>query len=207
MSDWETVRTAVESHTDDVLSGLTERWGDHERRDSFTYESPGHDPDSPPASRSAQLSVMAGIVSVVVFYSDDRRETVLVYNPHGGWEPPGGRLEPDRTPEEMARTEASEETGLEIELTDLLYTTRFEYVYGSGHSVELPLAQFAGRRASGHLQVEKEGNTHPEVPRSHPGLSRGTGLFDTETLPEIRRDRDLIRELLNDPTKHSTETN
>ncbi|MFB6175733.1 MAG: NUDIX domain-containing protein [Halobaculum sp.] len=199
MSEWEQVRDRTEQYTDRVLNGLTERWGDHERRASFTYESPGHDPDEPPTSFERQVAIVGGIVSVVVWYTDERRETVLVYNPAGGWEPPGGRIEPGQTPEEMARTEAREETGLDIELTDLCYTIRFEYEYDSGHTVELPLAQFTGRRTDGHLQVEREGNTHPEVSRAHPGLSRATGLFDAETLPEMRRERELIVDRMADP--------
>ncbi|MFB6193714.1 MAG: NUDIX hydrolase, partial [Halobaculum sp.] len=189
MADWTEIRRRVERRTDRVLAELGERWGDHERRAPITYGPADHDPDEPPESVADQLNTMAGIASVVVWYTPERRETVLVYNPHGGWEPPGGRIEPDQTPEETARTEAREETGLAVELTDLLYTRRVTYRYASGATVELPLAQFTGHRTDGHLRVEREGDTHPEVSRAHPGLSRATGLFDAETLPETRRDR------------------
>ncbi|MEZ3117575.1 NUDIX hydrolase [Halobaculum sp. MBLA0147] len=199
MSDWESMAEEIERRTDRVLSELDERWGDHERREPLQYGPSPVDPDGPPASVAEQLETMAGIASVYVFYTDERRETVLVYNPGGGWEPPGGRIEPDQTPEETARAEAREETGAEIELTELVYTRRVEYTWASGHSVALPLAQFAGHRTDGRLQVEREGNTHPAVSRAHPGLSRGTGLFDAETLPELRRDTERVASLLNEP--------
>jgi 8-oxo-dGTP pyrophosphatase MutT (NUDIX family) len=199
MSDWETIRETVERRTEDVLAEVTERWGPHERRDPFTYGPKPFDPDGPPETVAEQLATMAGIVSTVVFDTPERRQTVLVYNPHGGWEPPGGRIEPDQTPEETARAEVREETGVEVELDEVLYTRRVEYVWESGHSVTLPVVQFAGHRTDGHLRVERDGDTHPEVSRFHPGISCGTGLFDAETLPELRRDGDLVADLLAEP--------
>ena len=199
MAEPEAVRREIETRTDRVLSELTERWGEHERREPITYGPTPHDPDGPPDTVGDHLTTMAGIASVVVWYTPERRETVLVYNPHGGWEPPGGRIEPDQTPEAAGRTEAREETGVAVELTELVYTRRVEYVYENGFRVTLPLAQFVGHRTDGHLQVEREGNTHPDVSRAHPGLSRATGLFDADTLPETRRDRKLLLELANEP--------
>lgn len=205
MDDWGEIRAASRRRTDRILAAMTDRWGDHERRDQLRYGPKEIDPDGPPASFDAQLETMGGIASVVVFYTDEWRETVLVYNPNGGWEPIGGRIEPGQRPEETVRMEAREEAGIEIELTDLLYTRRVEYVWNSGHTAELPLAQFAATRTGGTLRVEREGDTQPEVSRFHPGLSRGTGLFDVETLPSLRRDRDLVVDLLNDPPEWDSE--
>ena len=199
MTDPEDVRKEIERRTDRVLAGLEERWGDHARREPVTVGPYDHDPDGPPASVADQWETMGGIASVVVWYTPERRETVLVYNPSGGWEPPGGRIEPDQTPEETARSEAREETGLAVEVTELLYTGRVTYLYENGFRATLPVAQFAGHRTDGHLQVEREGNTQPDVSRAHPGLSRATGLFDADTLPETRRDRELLVESINDP--------
>lgn len=206
MDDWAEIEAAAERRTDRVLAELTDRWGDHERREQIRYGPAEIDPDGPPASLAAQLETMGGIVSVVVFYTDERRETVLVYNSRGGWEPIGGRIEPGQRPEETARAEAREEAGIEIRLDDLLYTRRVEYVWDSGHTAQVPLAQFAATRTDGILRVEREGDTHPAVSRSHPGLSRGTGLFDAETLPPLRRDRDLVVDLLDDPPAWEAES-
>ena len=47
-----------------------------------------------------------------VLLRDDR--VVLVDNPRGEWELPGGKLEPDETPERCLAREISEELGLEV---------------------------------------------------------------------------------------------
>lgn len=129
---------------------------------------------------------------MLLFYTPERRETVLVCNPKGSWEPPGGVIEAEWTPAETARNEAREETGLEVELTELVYTRRARFEYPDGNAVELPVAQFAGHRVAGELGVEKEGHAHP-------GMSRGVGLFDRETLPELRRERERLLERLHEP--------
>ena len=192
MSEWASVRAATERRTERVLSDLAERWGSHERRSPLVSRSPPHHPDEPPSTVASQLATAAGVASVVVWNDRQRREVVLVSNPSGGWEPTGGRIEPGQTPEAAARAEAREEAGLGVELAELSYTRRLVYTYDDGRSVELPLAQFTGYRTDGALHVEREGRTHP-------GVSRATGLFDAATLPETRRDHDLIAERLADP--------
>jgi 8-oxo-dGTP pyrophosphatase MutT (NUDIX family) len=190
--EWSAVRAAVERRTDEVLDRLERRWGPHERRDPFEYGPRHHDPETPPESAEEVVDLIGGIASVIVFYTPEHRETVLVYNRSGGWEPPGGVIEDGATPEETARTEAEEETGLTVELTDLACTRSFTFAFPDGKRVRLPLAQFVGHRVEGTLSVEREGRTHP-------GTTRATGLFDRETLPETRRDRDLLADLLNAP--------
>ena len=186
---WSHVRKRVAEHTDDVLSRLREEWGTTRTVEPFEYGPRHHDPEDPPETVDGQLDLIAGIASVATFYTPARKETVLVYNPAGWWEPPGGVVERGQSPEEAARTEAREETGLEVELVDLLYTGRFEFRYASGETVPLPVAQFVGHRTGGSLAIEREGSDHP-------GTTRATGLFDAETLPETRRDGEEIRRLL-----------
>ena len=188
-SDWSELRARVAERTDEVLARLGKEWGTTRTVEPFEYGPRHHDPEEPPEAVEGQLDLIAGIASVVTFYTAAHEETVLVYNPAGGWEPPGGVIERDQTPEEAACTEAREETGLEVELVDLLYAGRFEFRYASGESVPLPVAQFVGHRVDGSLSVEREGSDHP-------GTTRATGLFDAETLPETRRDGEEIRRLL-----------
>lgn len=190
--DWATVRERVERETAATLERLHEEWGDAERLPPFTFAARHHDPDTAPNSVAEQYETIAGIASVLLFYTAEHRETVLVYNPKGGWEPPGGVIEAEWTPAETARTEAREETGLAIELTDLAYTRRVRFEYPDGNAVDLPVAQFVGHRVGGELGVEKAGHAHP-------GMSRGVGLFDRETLPELRRERERLLDRLNDP--------
>lgn len=185
---WSAVRERIAERTDRVVSDLRSKWGTTRTVDPFQFGPRSHDPDEPPGTVDGQLAVVAGIASVVLFYTPEREETVLVYNPAGFWEPPGGVVERHQTPAEAARVEAREETGLEIELTDLLYAGTFEFRYASGQSVPLPVAQFVGRRTSGSLRIEREGTDHP-------GATRATGLFDAEVLPETCRDAAEIRRL------------
>lgn len=190
--DWPRVKAAVEAYTDDRLAHVHSVYDDVEQQHPIKYGPRHHDPESPPVDTDTLLELVGGIVSVLLFYTPERRETVLVYNPAGAWEPPGGVVEDGHTPEEMAAIEANEETGLRVTITDAAYTRRIGFNFADGRRVELPLVQYIGHRRAGTLSVEREGRTHP-------GTTRATGLFDRETLPALRRDEPLVRELLNDP--------
>ncbi|WP_440989361.1 NUDIX hydrolase [Haloarchaeobius baliensis] len=183
--DWPAVRERVADRTDRVLADLRERWDTERTVEPFQYGPRHHDPGEPPETVDGQLELLAGIASVVVFYTDAHEETVLVYNPSGHWEPPGGAIEAGQTPEETVHMEAREETGLEIELTDLLYSGWFEFQYRDGSNVTLPLAQFVGHRVGGSLTVERERIDHP-------GVTRATGVFDRELLPECREQAEIL---------------
>lgn len=186
-SGWSAVRERLADRTDGILSDLRAEWGTDRTVEPFEYGPLEFHPDDPPATVGEQLGILGGIASVIVFYTPARERTVLVYNPfRESWEPPGGAIEPDQTPGEAARTEALEETGLTVELTDLLYTGRFELRYASGASTPLPVAQFVGHRVEGSLHVEYERVDHP-------GTTRATGLFDAATLPETREEAEIRR--------------
>lgn len=191
MTSWSTVRERTAERTARIVSDLQSEWGTTRTVEPFDHGPRSHDPDEPPGTVDGQLEIVAGIASVVLFYTPAHEETVLVYNPGGFWEPPGGVIERHQTPEDAARAEAHEETGLEIELTDLLYTGEFAFQYANGESVPLPVAQFVGHRVSGSLRIEREGTDHP-------GVTRATGLFDAEVFPETCRDAEEIRRLLAD---------
>lgn len=79
-----------------------------------------------------------------------------------------------------------------MSLADLLYTRTVEFAFADGSTAPLPVAQFVGHRTDGNLEIEREGRTHP-------GCTRATGLFDTETLPELRREHEAVVDLLNAP--------
>lgn len=192
-TSWPAIREQIAERTDRILSELQTEWETSRTIEPFEFGPRSHDPDDPPATVEEQLNLIAGIASVILFYSPAHAETVLVYNPGGFWEPPGGVIERDQTPEEAACAEAREETGLDIELTDLLYTGQFEFQYASGECVPLPVAQFVGHRVNGSLQIEREGTDHP-------GVTRATGLFDTEVFPEPCRDAEEIQRLLAAPS-------
>lgn len=68
----------------------------------------------------------------------------------GGWEFPGGKLEPGETGEEAIRREIREELAVEIEVHSLLHT--IEYDYPAFH---LSMDCFLCRILSGDLQLKE----------------------------------------------------
>lgn len=179
----------LERRTERVLDELFADWGGAALVDPFEYGPKPWYPDECPDSVTGQLEQFAGIASVVVFWTAAHEETVLVYHRGGNWEPPGGAVEGDDSLEETALKEAAEETGLDVELTDLLYAGTVRYRYEDGTTIPLPVASFVGHRVGGELQVER-------AVTDHPGVTRGVGLFGPDVLPEDCRDRDWIRSLL-----------
>jgi 8-oxo-dGTP pyrophosphatase MutT (NUDIX family) len=186
---WPAVRERVAAHTDRVLADLRSAWPDAREAAAFELGPRGHDPDAPPDSVPDQLDLCAGVASVVLFETPAHERAVLVYNPGGFWEPPGGVVEADQTPAAAARVEAREETGLDVELTDLWSAGRFTFRYGDGSAVPLPAATFVGHRTGGRLRPETERTDHP-------GATRAVGVFDDDVFPEPCRAAETVRRLL-----------
>lgn len=185
------VRDGLERRTDRIIADLREEWDADASAiaEPIDYGPKPWYPSAVPDTVDEQLRLFGGMASVVTFYTDRREEAVLVYNRGGYWEPPGGVVEGRTSPAETAVREAREETGLDVALTDLLYTGRVRHRYDDGGSVTLPVATFVGRRVDGSLRVEREANDHP-------GVTRGVGLFGADVLPENCRDRERIATLL-----------
>lgn len=197
---WPDVRERVAARTDRVLADLHDEYGTDTALEPLDYGPKPWFPDEPPASVDDQLDTFAGMSSVVTFYTDRHHETVLVYNRGGHWEPPGGAVEGRDDLADTAAREAREETGLDVEITDLLSTRRVRYHYDDGSTVPLPVATFVGHRVDGSLSVEREHSDHP-------GVTRAVGLFTPDVLPENCRDRDRILGLLPDEDCRSSGPN
>jgi 8-oxo-dGTP pyrophosphatase MutT (NUDIX family) len=179
----------VEARTERILAGLREERDPDRTIDPIDYGPLPWHPDEVPGSVDEVLDVFAGMSSVIVFWTPAHVETVLVFNPNGHWEPPGGAVEGRDGHAETAVREATEETGLTVELTGLHSTGRVSLAYADGTTVELPVATFVGKRVEGSLRVEREVNDHP-------GVTRGVGLFGADVLPENCRDRSDLLDLL-----------
>lgn len=55
--------------------------------------------------------------TATAFVVDSRNRTLLLWHKRlKRWMPPGGHIDPDETPEEAARRECKEETGLDVEI-------------------------------------------------------------------------------------------
>lgn len=185
MGDAQAVLDELEDWTDEILEREHERWDGGKELDPFEYGPIPWFADEPPETVAAQREEFAGMASVVTFHTDERRETVLVYQRQGFWAPPGGAIDRGNGPADIARIEAREETGLEVELDNLLFTRRVTYKYESGHSVELPAVTYVGHRTGGEVRPERLVNDHPYA-------CRAVGLFDKDVLPEECRDREHI---------------
>jgi 8-oxo-dGTP pyrophosphatase MutT (NUDIX family) len=188
---WVDVRERVAERTKRVLADLHAEWGTAESLPDFEFGPKPWHPDEPPGSVEDLLAVFGGIAAAVVFYTPNREETVLGYNRGGYWEPPGGAIEPGQTPEETAVMEAREETGLDVEVVELLSTRTVHLQFADGSDAPLPVATFVAHRTDGTLRVERETNDHP-------GVTRGVGLFGPDVLPENCRDRERVLDLFDD---------
>jgi 8-oxo-dGTP pyrophosphatase MutT (NUDIX family) len=91
--------------------------------------------------------------AVSVFIWDDDGRLLLVRGADTGtWQMVGGAVEPDETPEQAARREAAEETGLEVWLTGIrgvLGGPDFHHTYPNGDRVGFVSTMFDARIATG----------------------------------------------------------
>src|SRR5262245_25591104 len=73
----------------------------------------------------------------------------------GKWNAPGGKVEAGESPEDGARREVAEETGLVVR--DLFYHGMIRYRMGSGRPREIAVHLFSAREHQGRLRSTPEG--------------------------------------------------
>jgi 8-oxo-dGTP pyrophosphatase MutT (NUDIX family) len=98
--------------------------------------------------------------SVAVAIRDDAGRIVLVRNRDTGvWQTVGGAIDPGESPEEAARREAREETGLDVELTRLIGAyggPEFRLTYPNGDVCDYVAIVYAGRAVAGELRPDED---------------------------------------------------
>ena len=70
------------------------------------------------------------VVAAVILDEGNRRVLAFKCADHkhnGGWEFPGGKIEPGETPRQALRREIAEETGVQVSVGELLHTVEFDY--------------------------------------------------------------------------------
>ncbi len=73
----------------------------------------------------------------------------------GKWNAPGGKLEPGEAPEECAKREVFEETGLRV--SDLFYHGTLTFVMDGGKTLHTRAHVFSTRNAKGRARSSAEG--------------------------------------------------
>ncbi|PSQ18535.1 hypothetical protein BRD00_04380 [Halobacteriales archaeon QS_8_69_26] len=125
--------------------------------------------------------------AAVALATDSDRERVLLvrHESHDyGWEPPGGKGEPDESVSETARREVREETGLMARIEELVLVERLQFDYGLPVNAPVVQAVFSAR-ADGEPHAPPGEDAIPEV-----------RWFHREDVPEDAQFRELILEEL-----------
>lgn len=182
------VATDLRERAEDALADVHERFGDAPRRDPLHFPARPHDPDAFPSSVEEQLERIAGVAGALVTDEDGRVLCVDVGYNDVDWQTPGGAVEPGDSLVETAHKEVAEETGVEVELTGLLYTRIVEVDYGEPEVAPLPMAVFTARKVGGSLRVPTR-----TIPDGRDEIA-DVSWFDPDELPAGTLDRDWIVE-------------
>ncbi len=159
----EEIRRAVAARAEEVFADVESRWDDVPRLDPLTVEPlPDDDatfPDSAEVFFDRFYPYAAGTA-----VTDDEGRLLCVYSPvRDEWETPGGAGESNERPEETARRETREETGVECELTGVLHTRLMELDLGEPELLAIPVVEFTGRVIDGETLSGDEIENHAEV--------------------------------------------
>lgn len=172
------VSRQLQRRAEDLHLSLLLEYGETPERER-TVELPGHEfPDTPE-------DVFPWASVALVTDPDHQRVLLLRHEGHQyGWEPPGGKGEPEESPAFTAVRETREETGLTPEIEDLLLVEYLQFDYGEAETAPVVQAVFAG---------VAEGD--PRVPESEPDIPTAR-WFDRDELPEDAQFREQILDLL-----------
>jgi 8-oxo-dGTP pyrophosphatase MutT (NUDIX family) len=161
-ADRAAVREKTVQHTENVLTSVENRWGTVPRLDTLPVE-PLSAGDSFPASAEAfhdRFYPYAAGASVV----DAEGRLLCVYSPaRDEWETPGGAGEAGETPVETARRETREETGIDCEITDVLFTQTMEFCLDAPERLPIPVVGFTARPVGGDELAGVEIERHDEI--------------------------------------------
>ncbi|MEK7137076.1 MAG: NUDIX domain-containing protein [Patescibacteria group bacterium] len=79
--------------------------------------------------------------TATAFIVDSKKRTLLLWHKRlSRWMPPGGHVDPDETPEETAKRECKEETGLNVEILGEEQRDLFALAPAEGRILKKPIA-------------------------------------------------------------------
>ncbi len=143
------VKSVLADRAERLRSSLTERWGDvpHRVRDPISVSE--HEfPDSP--------DDIFPWVAVCFVMDDDRVLLVRDSGHSSAWEPPGGKGKRGERPAETAERETREETGIDCEVSELLFTETLRFDYGEFALAPILQAGFVARCVGGNVRISED---------------------------------------------------
>jgi len=156
------VQSVLADRVEALRKSVAERWGDVPHRVRPSMNVSEYDAPTTPDDIFPWVAVC--------FVVEDGRVLLVQDSGHSPeWEPPGGKGEVPRTSKnasggcrergekdesvaETAERETREETGIECEATDLLFTETLRFDYGNGVPIPVLQAGFVARRVGGYIQ-------------------------------------------------------
>jgi 8-oxo-dGTP pyrophosphatase MutT (NUDIX family) len=177
-ADRAAVREEALEHAESVFTDVERRWRSVTRLDALPVE-PLSEENSFPASIEAfhdRFYPYAAGTSVV----DAEGRLLCVYSPaRDEWETPGGAGEAGETPAETARRETQEETGIECEITDVLFAQLMELSLDTPERLPIPVVGFTARPVGGDELAGADVERHDEI--------TDLAWFDSDELPSELR--------------------
>lgn len=143
------VHDEVHGAAEAVLSDLEERWETVPRVGPIRVSQfPGEERPFPPSAEAFFEDFYPCAAGAVV--TDDTGRLLCVHSPkREDWETPGGVVDPGEVPAETARRETREESGIECELTGVLFARLMEVTYDVSETLPIPVVVFTADRVGG----------------------------------------------------------
>ena len=157
------IRREVVERAEGILSDVEFRWDDVPRLDPFpVVPLPGQDDAFPESTEEFYDRFYPYAAGAAV--TDEEGRLLCVYSPaREEWETPGGAGDPGEVPEETARRETREETGVECELTGVLHARLMEIDLGEPETLPVPVVEFTARPVGGQELTGDEIEEHGEI--------------------------------------------
>lgn len=172
------VRSVLADRVDVLRESLTERWGDVSHRERATMDVSEYDAPTTPDDIFPWVAVCFVVEDGRVLLVQDSGHSSEWEPPggkgevrstsktaSGGYREQGealraseiangeySELEEDESVAETAERETHEETGIECEVTDLLFTETLRFDYGNGVPMSVLQAGFVARRVGGEIR-------------------------------------------------------
>lgn len=125
--------------------------------------------------------------TATAFVQDSQKRVLLLWHKRlGRWMPPGGHVDPDETPDETARRECKEETGLDVEITGDVQPDLFNGAQHEGAMLKKPFAMLLENIPASEIRGEPA-HQHMDF------LYLARPLDETQALVRAEQEADHLR--------------